>query len=264
MKAETSLREFSLLICVPLVVLGALFSVRAAQAEVLTMCGKYSAVNVGKSGNPYRVYNNIWNDQNKSHCMEVNSNNGAFRITSSRHDKPTQGAPATYSFINKGCHWGVCAHAKGEMPRQVSSILEARSSWSTTQATSGVYNVAYDVWFHPSSMALGQPDGAELMIWLACKGDIQPVGSMIGMNVPVGDALWDIWAGWNGSNSVITYVRVNNIEAVSDFSIKAFIVDAVSRGYIENDWYLVSVGAGFEIWKGGEGLASNSFSFQVE
>lgn len=244
--------------------LGGMLPIEAAEAEVLTSCNKYAAVNVGTKRNPYRVYNNIWNDQNKSHCIKVDSNNGAFTIVSSKHNKPANGAPAGYSFINKGCHWGICVHAKGEMPRQISSILEARSNWSTTQATTGIYNVAYDIWFHSNPVPNGHPDGGELMIWLASKGDVQPVGSLIAVNVFIGDAMWDVWAGWNGANSVITYVRINGVESVQDFSIKAFIVDAVSRGYVEDDWYLVSIGAGFEIWKGGEGLASNAFSLQVE
>jgi hypothetical protein len=246
------------------VALSGLFLIESANAEILTKCGKYASVNVGKDRDSYTVHNNIWNDHPNSHCIEVDRGNGAFRVTSSRHNKSTLGAPAGYSFINKGCHWGVCAHARGDMPKQVSTILEARSSWSTTQAPEGIYNVAYDIWFHPDPGASGQPDGTELMIWLAYKGDIQPVGSLTGMGVPIGDAKWDIWTGWNGANGVITYVRANSVESVSDLSIKTFIVDAVARGYVQNDWYLISLGAGFEIWKGGEGLASNAFSFQLE
>src|SRR5262249_8138130 len=41
------------------------------------------------------------------------------------------------------------------------------------------------------------------------------------------------------------------------------IADAVSRGYISSSWYLIDVEAGFELWQGGAGLASKSFSVKV-
>jgi cellulose 1,4-beta-cellobiosidase len=39
--------------------------------------------------------------------------------------------------------------------------------------------------------------------------------------------------------------------------------DAVSRGYLSNSCYLIDVEAGFELWQGGAGLATNSFSVAV-
>ncbi len=49
----------------------------------------------------------------------------------------------------------------------------------------------------------------------------------------------------------------------TNFSIKAFTNDAVSRGKIDPNWYLTSVQAGFEPWIGGAGLAVNQFAFNV-
>ena len=37
----------------------------------------------------------------------------------------------------------------------------------------------------------------------------------------------------------------------------------VSRGYTKSSWYLIDVEAGFELWQGGAGLATNSFSVSV-
>ncbi len=37
----------------------------------------------------------------------------------------------------------------------------------------------------------------------------------------------------------------------------------VSRGYTKSSWYLIDVEAGFELWQGGAGLATNSFSVNV-
>lgn len=245
-------------------IFGIFLFMHPADAAVLTKCGKFASVIVGADSNPYRVHNNIWNGLNKSQCIQVNDASGEFRIVSSSHNHSVHGAPASYAFINKGCHWGTCTNAEGETPRQIGEITEAKSSWNTTQTDAGVYNVAYDIWFHRNSMALGQPDGAELMIWLAYKGDIQPIGSLQEKAVSIDGATWDVWAGSNGANAVITYVRTNSINSVSDLDIKSFITDGAAKGYLQNDWYLISIGAGFEIWKGGNGLASNSFSFQMK
>lgn len=250
-------------LCVIPMVMGALFVAAPANASMVTKCGKNASVKVVPEGSHYSVHNNVWNAPNKSQCIQVDSRNGAFSIVSSKHNHSVHGAPASYAFINKGCHWGLCTDTEGAIPRQVSSIVEAKSSWTTTQSAEGVFNVAYDVWFHKNAMVIGQPDGAELMIWLAYKGNIQPVGELVTRGVILEGAAWDVWAGWNGKNNVITYVRTNHTESVADLNIKSFIDDGTAKGYIQSDWYLVSLGAGFEIWQGGAGLASNAFSFEV-
>src|ERR1017187_7336194 len=40
-------------------------------------------------------------------------------------------------------------------------------------------------------------------------------------------------------------------------------VSVGSRGYIQPSWYLIDVEAGFELWQGGAGLATNSFAVNV-
>jgi cellulose 1,4-beta-cellobiosidase len=51
--------------------------------------------------------------------------------------------------------------------------------------------------------------------------------------------------------------------SVSGLDLQALVADAVSRGYIQTSWYLIDVEAGFELWQGGAGLATNSFSVTV-
>jgi cellulose 1,4-beta-cellobiosidase len=51
--------------------------------------------------------------------------------------------------------------------------------------------------------------------------------------------------------------------SVSNLDIGQIAADAVSRGYIQNSWYLIDVEAGFELWQGGAGLSANSFSVNV-
>jgi hypothetical protein len=64
---------------------------------------------------------------------------------------------------------------------------------------------------------------------------------------------------WN----LITYLMPTGATAVRHLDLQPLVSDAVSRGYIQDSWYLISVEAGFELWRGGTGLATNSFSVRV-
>ncbi len=150
------------------------------------------------------------------------------------------------------------------MPKQVGTILNVNSSWITSQPKTGIYDVSYDIWFNKTPATTGQPDGAELMIWLAYQGSVQPIGSIIASNVSIAGGFWNIWEAWNGTNYVVTYESVKRISSVSGFDINAFIKDATSRKYIDPTWFLIGVEGGFEIWQQGTGLMSKSFSVLVD
>jgi cellulase/cellobiase CelA1 len=51
--------------------------------------------------------------------------------------------------------------------------------------------------------------------------------------------------------------------SVSNLDIGTLAQDSVSRGYTKSSWYLMDVEAGFELWQGGAGLTTNSFSVTV-
>jgi Glycosyl hydrolase family 12 len=73
------------------------------------------------------------------------------------------------------------------------------------------------------------------------------------------DMAYDVWfsnQGWN----TISYSMTSPATSVSNLDIDQLIADAVSRGYIQNSWYLIDVEAGFELCQGGAGLATTSFS----
>ncbi|BBH41681.1 hypothetical protein myaer102_42990 [Microcystis viridis NIES-102] len=149
------------------------------------------------------------------------------------------------------------------MPKQISTLLNATTNWITVQPNSGVYNVVYDIWLNRTPIATGQPDGAEIMIWLNKRGNIQPNGSFTG-TVSVNGTTWDMWVGNNNGVRVVSYVRTTGVTSVQNLNIKAFLDDAHSRDYVRSSWYLIAVEAGFEIWQNGVGLQSRSFSVLVE
>ncbi len=244
------------LLVVILALVSTLVSFQPVRAATVTICNTTDTVDI--NGKVYEVQNNVWNDVNGSNCLSVDNVSGAFTVTSANHNKATNGAPAAYPSIFKGCHWGNCTNSSG-MPIQVSALSSATSSWSTSQPGSGVYDVAYDIWFNTTPTTSGQPNGAELMIWINHLGSIQPVGSRVASGVSVAGTSWDVWTGNSGWN-VISYVKTSGVTSVSNLNLVSFINDAVSRGQIQTSWYLIDVEAGFEIWQQGAGLASNSFS----
>jgi Glycosyl hydrolase family 12 len=224
-----------------------------------TLCHSQSAA---VSGGAYTVMNNEWHSS-AAQCITTGGD-ASFKVANSSIARPPYGAPGGYPFIYRGCHWGACTGGNG-LPIQVSDIHRGTviTSWSTTQpGGNNVYNVAYDIWFNQTPTTSGQPDGAELMIWLNSHGPVRPAGSLVASDVSIGGGDYDVWLRrwhWN----TISYTLTTGTTSVSHLDLRALVADAVSRGYIGRSWYLIGVEAGFELWRGGVGLATNSFSVHV-
>ena len=203
----------------------------------------------------YTIQANEWNSTAQQ-CVTYTGGT-AWSMTTANFNL-SGGAPATYPSIFKGCHWGLCTPNSG-FPIQVSKLGSASTSWSTVQPNSGAYDVAYDIWFNSAPTTTGQPDGTEVMIWINSRGGVQPFGSRTGTSSAAG-MNWAVWTGQQTSWKIISYVLDPGATSVSNLDLKAMINDAVARGSINPAHYLIDVEAGFEIWQGGQGLATNSFS----
>lgn len=229
----------------------------ALAAGAADLCETFGLVEV--AGKTSVVQNNIWG-AGTAQCLQVDDANGAFHVTRSAHRNATDGAPASYPSIFVGCHWGNCTNGSS-LPMQVSAISSLTTSWNVTVPAAGAWNAAYDIWFHRTADVSGQPDGAEMMIWLNHRGGVQPAGTQVG-TLSAGGATWEVWTsdfGWN----YIAYRRTQTTASVSNLDLRPFIQDALSRGVIQPAWQLSGLEAGFELWQGGEGLRSNSFSASV-
>src|SRR5215470_5743981 len=210
----------------------------------------------------YMVENNEWG----STAPECISTDGSadFTVPNSSIANSANGAPGGYPAIYKGCHWGACTPRSG-FPIRVSDIHAGTvtTSWSTSQpGGSSDYDVAYDIWFNQTPTTRGAPNGTELMIWLNHNGPVQPFGSKVASSVSIGDRSYNVWFGKQAWNTV-SYTMTSGTTSVSDLDLHRLIADAVSRGYISPSWYLIDVEAGFELWQGGAGLATKSFSVKV-
>ena len=72
-----------------------------------------------------------------------------------------------------------------------------------------------------------------------------------------------MWTGQQTSWKIISYKLNPGGTSFSNLDIKALVTDAVARGSLNPSHYLIDAEAGFEIWQGGQGLATNSFSFNA-
>jgi cellulose 1,4-beta-cellobiosidase len=225
-----------------------------AQAAATT-CVQYATIAAGE----YNIQTNEWNSSLQQ-CITYTGGT-AWSVTTADFNMPTNGAPATYPSIYAGCHWGSCTSNSG-LPIQVSKLTSAMTSWSTTQVSSGAYDAAYDLWFNGTPTTSGQPDGTEVMIWLDSRGGVQPFGSQTA-TASIAGLNWNVWTGQQSAWKIISYVLNPGGTSFSNLNVLALIQDAISRGSINSSHYLIDAEAGFEIWQGGQGLGTNSFSFSA-
>ena len=232
------------------------------------LCGQAGWPETAVGGGAYVVQNDEWNST-APECITTNGSR-QFTVASSSIYKPTSGNPGGYPAIFSGCSAGVCT-AGNKMPIRVSDMRPGMvtSSWTTTQPQRGSYDVAYDIWFNHTPVTSGPPDGGELMIWLAHRGDrqIAPGGTPVA-RVTIGGYACTIWL-WQGkprtdrTHEQVSYVMDRGTLSVRHLDVSAFIADAARRGYLAGSSWLLNVQAGFEIWRGGVGLATKSFSVSV-
>jgi hypothetical protein len=229
------------------------------QAATTTLCGSTDSTPV--AGGAYQVMNNEWNSS-APECISTDGNADFTVVNSSISNNG--GAPGGYPAIYKGCHWGVCTSNSG-LPVQVSAMTpgEVTTNWSTTQPSSGAYDVAYDIWYNQTPTTSGQPNAEEMMIWLNHTSGIQPAGSVVASNVSIGGHTYNIWEDRMSSWNDVSYEMTSPATSVSNLDIDLLAADSVSRGYMTDSDYLISVEAGFELWQSGVGLATNSYSVNV-
>jgi len=232
-----------------------------AQATVMPFCGLHA---VTVAGGNYVVDSNEYGSDD-SECVSTNGGPD-FTVADSGIDSDT-GGPDAYPSIYAGCHWGLCSWGGlSTGPLRVSALKPGMltTDWSTTQPDDGVYDASYDVWFNstPETIAL-RPDCSELMVWLNHTGQVRPFGDLEASDVTVDGRTYDVYNGQQANWNTVSYELTTGVTSVHDLDIGSLALDAVNRGFLPSSCYLIDVEAGFELWQGGQGLATNSFSVQA-
>ncbi len=241
---------------------GVLALPNSARAASSTLCAQQTA---SVSGGTYILQNNEY-DSSASECV-TSDGNADFAVANSGIANSTSGSPGAYPSIYQGCHWGLCSSGGlSSDPIQESNLKpgEVTTSWSTTQqGGSSAYDVAYDIWFNQTATTSGQPNCTEIMVWLNHNGSVQPYGSTVASNVNVGGTTYNVWEGAQSTWDTVSYVMTSPTTSVSNLDMAPIAQDAVARGYMSPSCYLIDIEAGFELWQGGAGLQTNSFSVSV-
>jgi hypothetical protein len=239
-------------------------SSKGSQAGTTKICQE-DVYSVPASGGTYIVQNNEFNS-GAPECVTTDGH-ADFTVVNSSVDGATNGAPAGYPSIYEGCHWGKCSSGGlTATPIKVSDLTPGKvtTSWSTIQPGGGnIYDVTYDIWFNRTPATSGQPNCTELMIWLNHAGGVEPIGSQMASNVSIGGLSYNIWEGPQPWGDTVTYEMTTGITSVSGLDVGTLAQDAVRRGYLPESCYLIDVEAGFELWRGGAGLATTSFSVSM-
>jgi cellulose 1,4-beta-cellobiosidase len=235
------------------------------------LCRRYQHVSVhpvqtGRTDR-YWVRNDFWGTG--AMCMSNSGKQTNFTVTEAGHNLQ-RGAVMAFPYIFTGCSWGICTKGSG-LPAKASTLKDPESSWSINANAGGVWDASYDLWFSRHRIVNGQAKGAELMIWLN-SSNIPPFSKK--------HLLWIDGAQWyfvtwktppRGGLTwrYIQFRRVHPTSQVKNLNLGAFIRAAeqikaprVQGGgpLVQPDWWLMNIEAGFELTKGGAGLATNSFS----
>jgi hypothetical protein len=195
-------------------------------------------------------------------------------------------APASFPSIYIGANGQIAngsfsTWTDSGLPKQISSISSAQSTFKWGGKTSGDFNAEYDIWFSKTLPTAGSYNDAIsglIQVWLYKPSSRQPIGSVV-RQATIGGQPYDVWAGPRGSASVgtdpagrpvISYVAKSTVTNFSA-NLKAFFDDAVSKAdsangitqTFSNSWYLTDVFAGFEIWSDGAGLTCSEFTAAI-
>lgn len=214
----------------------------------------------------YHFQSNLWNLVNGGTSLNLIAG-GGYKIAS-QSCKTTTDAPCSFSSV----YIGTSADGKrtsGFTPKQISGITSIPTclGWSSGGTpASDEYNVSYDVWLNSNS---GATEAEKfLMVWFRDPPSFQPGGMFpIQDGVVIGDQTWQVWKGPQHQNrDVISYVAPNaraDGKAYS-FNLKDFIDDAVERGVLSPNQYLIAVMGGMEVWGGAQGASLTGFTAEVK
>src|ERR1022692_4134850 len=231
-----------------------------------TISTQFGTAHVTCSGKDYMVQNNDWGVSAASQTITYGTGT-KFKVAT-QNGTGAGNNPASFPSIFTGANSNNTTAGSG-LPRAVSSIAKGSLSTSWTWAANGAtgsYNAAYDVWFSTGSggdPSASSPSGGFLMVWYEKPTANQPIGASVA-STTIDGKNWNVWYGTNSGNGkpCVSYVAQQTINSLT-YSLGDFIQDAVTRGYVQNSWYLTNVFAGYEIWSGGVGLETTDFSVTV-
>jgi cellulose 1,4-beta-cellobiosidase len=211
----------------------------------------------------YVVRNPYWRGTGKT-CIETTRGAG-FRVL--RTPRPSYNVTA-FPDIFSGCIWNFCS-AQRTFPVRVKHIRHIYGTWHTRELAPGTWNAAFELWLGKKRMIMGHADGAELMIWINHHGQCCALAHDY-KRVHIDGRTW-LFSHWRARDRSVglpysgmkwNYIQFRLLHPrwkVNHLDLRKFVGASVRRGLIKPQWWIENVEAGFEIWKGGVGLATTKF-----
>jgi len=226
----------------------------AAPVAAKEMCHRYARASVGDG---YLVRNDIISTRDIE-CLIISADGFTIaRSTARARANDTMAFPNVFS----GCEWGSCARKAG-LPRRLSRS-DPVTSWRVRRPPPGLWDIGYDIWFSRHYQTTGQDLGAEIMIWIGTSGFRAPTVR------PVRIGRIRFWFHHHiacnllGCWNYLLFRRVVQTDSVRNLRLTPFFRFAIAHRLLRRGWYLQSVEAGIEIWRGGTGFAVRSFGLRV-
>jgi hypothetical protein len=205
------------------------------------------------TGGGYKVRNDTWDSEQ---CIRA----GADGLTVTR-SRPAH-IYSAYPNIFYGCEAGLCTPGT-VLPAPVDQVRHLTTGLAATVTGSGAWNVAYDTWLSRGPDPAETHPAAELMVWLTTRGLDSAAGWPV---VTVGRRSYYVehWTAHNAAEGIsweyIQFRRVHHTTSVTRLNLARFYQAAQRLGLLSRRYYLDAVEAGFEICRGGKGLAVTRFA----
>ena len=224
-----------------------------------------------KTINPfYNVENSV--SAGGSSCLTVSSTAEAFHVDSTSYDPSAPGADNSdpyngFKAIYTGCRNGSCLEP--QYPILASALVSEPTSWTFSNnfsAINGQFDAIYDAFFNTTTKQQFLPNGGELEIFLNYTSNETALGGTQLPDTTIGGQTYHVWSAVKSASGT-TWTRIafqrtstNRTTSVSNLDVAGFVKAAIADGAINPNWYQQDLDAGFEIWSGGVGLATSSFS----
>jgi hypothetical protein len=191
-------------------------------------------------------------------CISHQSGVPAFDITQST--AASNGPSVAYPEVFYGCVYGACSPGSA-LPQQVERL---RGIWISafdriTYPPGSKFDASFDLWFTKKDRRTGQAQGAEIMIWM----HDQDVRFAQRWRVQLDGLWWQVeeWQTHNPADGrtwpLIIFMRSPQSGNVRQLPLRPFFGFAQQHRWLQPQNWLESIECGFELWRGGTGLAVN-------
>jgi hypothetical protein len=232
---------------------------QASASPAAELCRQYQHMPVtNRLGQTFIIRNDNFGGQPE--CITNSGDRSNFVVAQSSAGSGDGRSVLAFPYIFLGCSWGLCTPGSG-LPARVSQLASPLTNWDISTNASGSWDATYDIWFDKQPITTGQATGAELMIWLNSRGRATPG--------PRTKIVWADHARWYLHSWItqhagfkwrlIQFRRVQPVDRVTNLHLSAFIDQLESQHWVRPWYWMLNVDAGFEIWRGGQGLATNWF-----